>query len=66
MKTSSRSFIFYYIEVEKVGCLPAEDFLPVDGVEVDDLVGLGRNDAVVKRSWWRRAGVCRGMGHDPF
>lgn len=53
------SFIFFLhdIEICNVRCSPAEDLLPVDGVEVDDLVGLGRNDAVVERSRWRGSGV---------
>lgn len=56
------SFLFHFfflhdIEICNVRCSPAEDLLPVDGVEVDDLVGLGRNDAVVERSRWRGSGV---------
>ncbi len=38
-------------------CSPAQDLLPVDGVEVDDLVGLGGNNSVIKRSRWRTSGV---------
>ena len=52
-------FFFHNIEI---WCSPAQDLLPVDGVEVDDLVGLGRNEAVVKRSPWRRRGVWRREG----
>lgn len=36
---------------------PAQDLLPIDGVEVADLVGLGRHDAVVKRRCRRRSAV---------
>lgn len=46
----------------KVEFSPAEHLLPVDGVEVDDLVGLGRNKAVVKGSRWWRGGVWGGVG----
>lgn len=43
--------------LRKVEFSPAEHLLPVDGVEVDDLVGLGRNNTVVEGSWWWRGGV---------
>lgn len=40
-------------EQRNVSNSPSEDLLPVDGVEVVDLVGFGRNHSVAERScWW--------------
>lgn len=49
-------FCFFFSQM-KLNNSPSEDFLPVDGVEVADLVGLGRYDAMIEGGWRRRTGV---------
>lgn len=57
MRSPGGFFRFLFFFLLNFWCSPSKNFLPIDGVEVGDLAGLGRNNSVVEGGWRRRAGV---------